>query len=85
MKNELREKNLSEEEIKEAVAKAEKTLKEKFDAGDLKIDCSKTQKDSHAMAEVKETAFNKVKNAFEIEGDYNPGEAFDFESQAKKR
>ena len=85
IKRDLREKNLSESEIQEAVDKAEKTLKDKFDAGDLKIDCSKTQKDSHALAEIKEQAFNKVKNAFEIEGDYNPGEAFDFESQQKKR
>ena len=35
MKNELREKNLSEEEIKEALAKAEKTLKEKIESYDL--------------------------------------------------
>ena len=37
------------------------------------------------MAEVKENAFRKVKNAFEIEEDYVPGQAFDFESQEKKR
>jgi len=77
---------MAEEEIEKALEKSEKIMKDKFQSGELKIDCSKTQKDSHALAEIKEKEFKRIQSAFGIDGDeYRPGGAFDFEQQEKQR
>jgi serine/arginine repetitive matrix protein 2 len=72
-------------DIEAALKAAELTMRAKFESGDLNIDCSKTQKDTHALAAVKEKEHKDLQKAFDIQADWKAGEAFDFEQQERKR
>lgn len=85
MRRELTQKGDKSSEIEEALKAAEITMRQKFESGDLNIDCSKTQKDTHALAAIKETEFKRLQKAFDIQSDWKAGEAFDFEQQERGR
>jgi serine/arginine repetitive matrix protein 2 len=85
MRRELSKGSCQPTEIEAALKAAETTMRAKFESGDLNIDCSKTQKDTHALAAVKEKEHKDLQKAFDIQSDWKAGEAFDFEQQERKR
>lgn len=44
-----------------------------------------SSKNSHIEAELKEKKYEKIRQTFDIDKNYKPGSAFDFETQEKKR
>ena len=86
MRIELRKNpDLSSEQVEEQLKQTEALLLEKYHSGAFDADKSPTQKDSHALALVKEKEQQKLREAFKVQADYELGTAFDFEAQEKRR
>lgn len=79
---------LTAEKIKEILKNSEKKMIENLKKG-VQMDklslTAQNESNSHALAIAKEKQFNKIKNAFQIDEEYEFGSAFDFEAQEKKR
>ena len=77
--------DLTAEQVEDQLGQTESLLLEKYHSGAFNEEKSPSQKDSHALALVKEKEQQKLREAFKVQSDYQLGTAFDFEAQEKRR
>ncbi len=85
LREELVQSGREEEEVEKEIEGIREGMLAKWEKGQLDVDLTTVETNDHILAANMLKERQKLEQAFQIRGDYQPGDAFDFEAQETKR